>query len=162
MDGVTEGSDQKTTAIVVPPQAPATNADVRPRVMLLGSGGLSRELAIALGRLGAWVIAVDKYASAPAHAVAAASIVIPKSSAGGGRTTWGRPPTRSPPRRSRAWGPPARNWYPALAPCGSPPTGRACAGWPPTSWACPPRWSGARDRSVSCRRWAHTPAIRCW
>ncbi len=81
MDGVTEGSDQKTTAIVVPPQAPATNADVRPRVMLLGSGGLSRELAIALGRLGAWVIAVDKYASAPAHAVADESIVIPMSDA---------------------------------------------------------------------------------
>src|ERR1700749_3301556 len=68
MDGVTEGSDQKTTAIVVPPQAPATNADVRPRVMLLG-------------RLGAWVIAVDKYASAPAHAVADESIVIPMSDA---------------------------------------------------------------------------------
>ena len=33
--------------------------------MLLGSGELSRELAIALRHLGATVIAVDEYADAP-------------------------------------------------------------------------------------------------
>lgn len=49
--------------------------------MLLGSGELSRELAIALGRLGARVIAVDEYADAPAHCVADQSVVIPMSDA---------------------------------------------------------------------------------
>jgi phosphoribosylglycinamide formyltransferase 2 len=44
--------------------------------MLLGSGELSRELAIALRRLGAEVIAVDEYADAPAHGVAEQSLVI--------------------------------------------------------------------------------------
>ena len=39
-------------------------------VMLLGSGELSRELALAFQRLGADVIAVDRYADAPAHGVA--------------------------------------------------------------------------------------------
>jgi phosphoribosylglycinamide formyltransferase 2 len=81
MDGVTESSDEKTTAIVVPPQAPAARVDLRPRVMLLGSGELSRELAIALGRLGARVIAVDEIADAPAHGVADESVVIPISDA---------------------------------------------------------------------------------
>jgi phosphoribosylglycinamide formyltransferase 2 len=72
--------DDKTTAIVVAPQAGDVRADadgdVRPRVMLLGSGELSRELAIALRRLGAEVIAVDEYAGAPAHRVAHQSLVI--------------------------------------------------------------------------------------
>jgi phosphoribosylglycinamide formyltransferase 2 len=52
-DGVTQGSDDKTTAIVMPPQTPAVDIDLSPQVMLLGSGELGRELAIALGRLGA-------------------------------------------------------------------------------------------------------------
>jgi phosphoribosylglycinamide formyltransferase 2 len=39
-------------------------------VMLLGSGELSRELTLAFQRLGASVIAVDRYADAPAHGVA--------------------------------------------------------------------------------------------
>ncbi|BBZ49767.1 formate-dependent phosphoribosylglycinamide formyltransferase [Mycobacterium heidelbergense] len=51
-DGLTEGQDDKTTARAVPPQA-----DVRPRVLLLGSDELSRELAVALRHLGAQVIA---------------------------------------------------------------------------------------------------------
>jgi phosphoribosylglycinamide formyltransferase 2 len=72
--------DDKTTAIVVAPQAGDVRAgadgDVRPRVMVLGSGELSRELAIALRRLGAEVIAVDEYADAPAHRVAEQSLVI--------------------------------------------------------------------------------------
>ena len=53
-DGLTQGppDDDKTTAIVVAPRAgdlrPGADGDVRPRVMLLGSDELSRELAIAL------------------------------------------------------------------------------------------------------------------
>jgi phosphoribosylglycinamide formyltransferase 2 len=45
-------------------------------VMLLGSGELSRELALAFQRLGADVIAVDRYADAPAHGVADRAAVI--------------------------------------------------------------------------------------
>jgi len=41
-----------------------------PRVMLLGSGELGREIAIEAMRLGAEVIAVDRYANAPAMQVA--------------------------------------------------------------------------------------------
>lgn len=44
-------------------------------VMLLGSGELSRELALAFQRLGAEVIAVDRYADAPAHGVADRPVV---------------------------------------------------------------------------------------
>ncbi|CBH49920.1 formate-dependent phosphoribosylglycinamide formyltransferase [Rhodococcus hoagii] len=40
------------------------------RVMLLGSGELGKEVIIALQRLGVEVIAVDRYADAPAHQVA--------------------------------------------------------------------------------------------
>ena len=89
-DGVTEGQHQptgkhepsaapeedETAAIVVrrrladePADADGSaddEADVRPRVMLLGSGELSRELVIALRRLGAEVIDVDSDADAPA------------------------------------------------------------------------------------------------
>ena len=45
-------------------------------VMLLGSGELSRELALAFQRLGADVIAVDRYADAPAHGVADRAAVV--------------------------------------------------------------------------------------
>ncbi|OBI80758.1 formate-dependent phosphoribosylglycinamide formyltransferase [Mycobacterium sp. E740] len=44
-------------------------------VMLLGSGELSRELALAFQGLGAHVTAVDRYADAPAHGVADRAIV---------------------------------------------------------------------------------------
>lgn len=47
--------------------SPATGSAV---VMLLGAGERSRELALAFQRLGATVIAADRYANAPAHAVA--------------------------------------------------------------------------------------------
>lgn len=40
------------------------------RVMLLGSGELGKELTISLKRLGAWVVACDSYAGAPAMQVA--------------------------------------------------------------------------------------------
>jgi phosphoribosylglycinamide formyltransferase 2 len=46
------------------------------RVMLLGSGELGKELTIELQRLGVEVIAVDRYANAPAHQVAHRSHVI--------------------------------------------------------------------------------------
>ena len=46
------------------------------KVMLLGSGELGKEVAIELQRLGCEVIAVDRYAGAPAHQVAHRSHVI--------------------------------------------------------------------------------------
>jgi phosphoribosylglycinamide formyltransferase 2 len=57
------------------PTPPPGDAD-RPVVMLLGSGELSRELAIALQRFGAYVIAVERYADAPAHKVADQALVV--------------------------------------------------------------------------------------
>jgi phosphoribosylglycinamide formyltransferase 2 len=46
------------------------------RLMLLGSGELGKEVAIAAQRLGVEVIAVDRYARAPAHQVAHRAHVI--------------------------------------------------------------------------------------
>lgn len=46
------------------------------RLMLLGSGELGKEVAIEAQRLGVEVIAVDRYANAPAHQVAHRSHVI--------------------------------------------------------------------------------------
>lgn len=47
-----------------------------PTAMLLGSGELGKEVAIELSRLGARVVAVDRYAGAPAMAVSAENHVI--------------------------------------------------------------------------------------
>lgn len=47
------------------------------RVLLLGSGELGKEVAIALQRLGCEVIAADRYANAPAHQVAHRAHVLP-------------------------------------------------------------------------------------
>lgn len=52
-------------------------SDTAVRVMLLGSGELGKEVAIELQRLGAEVIAVDRYPNAPAMQVAHRSHVIP-------------------------------------------------------------------------------------
>ncbi len=52
-------------------------SDTATRVMLLGSGELGKEVAIELQRLGAEVIAVDRYPNAPAMQVAHRSHVIP-------------------------------------------------------------------------------------
>ena len=52
-------------------------SDTAIRVMLLGSGELGKEVAIELQRLGVEVIAVDRYANAPAMQVAHRSHVIP-------------------------------------------------------------------------------------
>ncbi|MEQ9519114.1 MAG: formate-dependent phosphoribosylglycinamide formyltransferase [Parvibaculum sp.] len=46
------------------------------KVMMLGSGELGKEVVIELQRLGVEVIAVDRYANAPAHQVAHRSYVI--------------------------------------------------------------------------------------
>ncbi len=46
------------------------------KVLLLGSGELGKELTIALQRYGVEVVAVDRYANAPAHAVAHSSFVM--------------------------------------------------------------------------------------
>ena len=52
-------------------------SDSAVRVMLLGSGELGKEVAIELQRLGVEVVAVDRYANAPAMQVAHRSHVIP-------------------------------------------------------------------------------------
>jgi len=57
-------------------QQPTAHRLHRTTVMLLGSGEFSRELALAFQRLGAEVIAVDRYADAPAHGVADQSLVV--------------------------------------------------------------------------------------
>jgi phosphoribosylglycinamide formyltransferase 2 len=64
-----EPSPEPTVSAEPPTPAGAT-------VMLLGSGELSRELTLAFQRLGASVIAVDRYADAPAHGVADRSAVV--------------------------------------------------------------------------------------
>ena len=46
------------------------------KIMLLGSGELGKEVAIEAQRLGVEVVAVDKYANAPAHLVANRAYVI--------------------------------------------------------------------------------------
>lgn len=46
------------------------------RILLLGSGELGKEIAIAAQRLGVEVVAADRYANAPAHAVAHRAHVI--------------------------------------------------------------------------------------
>lgn len=51
------------------------------RIMLLGSGELAKEIAIAAQRLGVEVVAVDHYANAPAHQVAHRAHVIDMSDA---------------------------------------------------------------------------------
>jgi len=52
-------------------------SDTAVRVMLLGAGELGKEVAIELQRLGVEVIAVDRYANAPAMQVAHRSHVVP-------------------------------------------------------------------------------------
>lgn len=75
------GEDQSTAKITVNQQlrddrGDDSGAGRRAKVMLLGSDEWSRELAIALQRLGAEVIAVDRHPDAPAHRVADQSMVV--------------------------------------------------------------------------------------
>lgn len=55
---------------------PTLERDEPKAVMLLGSGELSRELTLAFQRLGREVVAVDRYANAPAHGVADRAAVV--------------------------------------------------------------------------------------
>ncbi|WP_193044601.1 formate-dependent phosphoribosylglycinamide formyltransferase [Mycolicibacterium baixiangningiae] len=71
--------DMGVVAATTAPEPVATQAapaDPRSTVLLLGAGELSRELALAFQRLGAVVVAVDRYADAPAHGVADRSAVV--------------------------------------------------------------------------------------
>ncbi len=69
-DPVDTPADEATTD-EQPEQRPERSA-----VMLLGSGELSRELTLAFQRLGREVVAVDRYADAPAHGVADRAAVV--------------------------------------------------------------------------------------
>ncbi len=77
MKPVAEGLPHDESTHGTHEQPLAERGDAHPtKVMLLGSGEFSRELAIALQRLGAHVIAVERYADAPAHGVADQSLVV--------------------------------------------------------------------------------------
>ena len=65
-----EEADQEMNEIGTPLSGSST------RVMLLGSGELGKEVVIALQRLGVEVVAVDRYANAPAMQVAHRAAVI--------------------------------------------------------------------------------------
>ena len=58
------------------PQRPTRGGELPRTLMLLGSGELGKEVAIAAQRLGCRVIAVDRYAGAPAMAVADEAEVV--------------------------------------------------------------------------------------
>ena len=73
MSEITEGEILTDS---VAEDVPEDDPPAETTVMLLGSGELSRELALAFQRLGAVVIAVDRYAGAPAHGVADRSVVV--------------------------------------------------------------------------------------
>ncbi|HEX8572500.1 MAG TPA: formate-dependent phosphoribosylglycinamide formyltransferase [Allosphingosinicella sp.] len=57
------------------------------RILLLGSGELGKEFAISAKRLGAWVVACDSYAGAPAMQVSDQAEVFPMLDAGLLRST---------------------------------------------------------------------------
>jgi phosphoribosylglycinamide formyltransferase 2 len=72
-----EQEEAETTAIAVKKgRADANGGAQKTTVMVLGSGELSRELVMAFQRLGVQVIAVERYANAPAHGVADQSLVV--------------------------------------------------------------------------------------
>ncbi|GAT15783.1 formate-dependent phosphoribosylglycinamide formyltransferase [Mycolicibacterium thermoresistibile] len=79
------GGEPKLQAGAPVDDEPAAQAEparpARPTVMLLGAGELSRELVLAFQRLGAEVVAVDRYADAPAYPVADRSVVATMSDA---------------------------------------------------------------------------------
>ena len=78
MSETTEGPDTRGHAPDDRSTEPSRrrSATDRSAVMLLGSGELSRELTLAFQRLGPDVIAVDRYADAPAHGVADRAAVV--------------------------------------------------------------------------------------
>ena len=77
MSETTESPDPEDTPSDEPTSSePTEKGDDGSAVMLLGSGELSRELALAFQRLGQKVVAVDRYADAPAHGVADQAAVV--------------------------------------------------------------------------------------
>ncbi|MCW2561980.1 MAG: formate-dependent phosphoribosylglycinamide formyltransferase transformylase [Mycobacterium sp.] len=76
MSETTETTEGDSTTGPEPVVADNPTAPASSTVMLLGSGELSRELALAFQRLGADVIAVDRYADAPAQGVADRAAVV--------------------------------------------------------------------------------------
>jgi phosphoribosylglycinamide formyltransferase 2 len=73
-EATTEETTEEATARTTEETARDADTDA-PKVLLLGSGELGRELVTAYQRLGAVVIAADEHAEAPALAVADESIV---------------------------------------------------------------------------------------
>ena len=73
---MSETTEGEISTDSVAEDVPEDDPPAETTVMLLGSGELSRELALAFQRLGAVVIAVDRYAGAPAHGVADRSVVV--------------------------------------------------------------------------------------
>ena len=126
--------------------------------MLLGSGELSRELALAFQRLGREVVAVDRYADAPAHGVADRAAVVKMNDAEALTAIIERANPLYVVAESGVIAVDALvaaaerglEVYPdAPRASGWRRTGKACAGSPPTSWACRPRRSGSPGRSTS-------------
>ena len=77
MSETTESPDREDTPSVEPTTSEPTQRGEEPSaVMLLGSGELSRELTLAFQRLGQKVVAVDRYADAPAHGVSDRAAVV--------------------------------------------------------------------------------------
>ena len=68
-------TDQGFTRHALPPLGTPFSSHAL-KVMLLGAGELGKEVIIALQRLGAEVIAVDRYANAPGHQVADRAHVV--------------------------------------------------------------------------------------
>ena len=58
-----------------------TSTHLPATLLLLGSGELGKEVAITAQRLGCRVVAVDRYANAPAMQVADTAVVIPMTDA---------------------------------------------------------------------------------
>ena len=77
MSETTESAEPEDTPDDEPTDSePIAQRDEPKAVMLLGSGELSRELTLAFQRLGREVVAVDRYANAPAHGVADRAAVV--------------------------------------------------------------------------------------
>jgi phosphoribosylglycinamide formyltransferase 2 len=148
----------ETTEDVTGPEPVVPDSSAPPAgsaVMLLGSGELSRELALAFQRLGADVIAVDRYADAPAHGVADRAAVIKMND---GEELTALIEKENPRYVVAEAGVIAADALIAVAERGNVevfPTPRStrlsidregCAGWPPTNWGCRLRRSGSPGR----------------
>lgn len=124
-------------------------------VLLLGSGELSRELALAFQRLGGVVVAADRY-YAPAHGVADRSAVIKMNDAEELAALIEREKPRYVVAESGVIAADAlvavaeratSRCCPRRAASGSARTAKVCAGSHRTSWACPRCRSGSPGRS---------------